>query len=144
MYVCPRLSLGPLLSVGILAVEPAGALDRGAVALRLQAPLVRGPAGLGRHALALRRGDRGPEQGGQPGPGRLAVGELAAVLRGSHGETPPASLPARRSAALVRAHSGSADDRSTSKESSTRLSAVLTDWPPGPDDREKRSCSSLP
>jgi hypothetical protein len=58
--------------------------------------------------------------------------------------TPPASRPASRSVILSRAHSGSATDRSTSKESSTRLSAVLTDWPPGPDDREKRSCSSLP
>ena len=29
-----------------------------------------------------------------------------------------------------------------SKESSTRLSVVLTDWPPGPEDRENRSRSS--
>jgi uncharacterized protein YbjQ (UPF0145 family) len=48
--------------------------------------------------------------------------------------TPPASRPARRSTALARAHSGSAEECSTSKESSTRLSVVLTDCPPGPDE----------
>ena len=30
-----------------------------------------------------------------------------------------------------------------SKESSTLLSVVLTDWPPGPEEREKRSRNSL-
>jgi hypothetical protein len=51
-----------------------------------------------------------------------------------------ASLPRARS----RASSGRLGDLSTSNESSTRLSVVLTDWPPGPDEREKRSSSSPP
>ena len=33
-------------------------------------------------------------------------------------------------------------DREISKDSSTRESVVLTPWPPGPDEREKRSDSS--
>src|SRR5215471_8163339 len=77
----------------------------------------------------------------------LAPCRLASWLRCSEAatvSTPPASRPASRSLILDRAQSGSTDDRPTSKESSTRLSAVLTDWPPGPDDLEKRSCSSLP
>src|SRR5437773_7316748 len=74
------------LSLGVSAVDAAGALDGGAVALGLQPPFVGAPAGPGRDARAPRRGDRVPEQGGQPGPGPLAVGELAALLGGGHGE----------------------------------------------------------
>jgi hypothetical protein len=58
--------------------------------------------------------------------------------------TPPASRRARRPSARSRAHAGSAAECARSKESSTRLPAVLTDWPPGPGDRENRSRSSPP
>ena len=68
------------------AVAAASALDGGAVALGLQPPFVGAPAGTGRDARALRRGDRVPEQGGEPGSGPLAVGELAALLGGGHRE----------------------------------------------------------
>src|SRR6266516_5504727 len=74
----------PLVGVG--AVAPASALDGGAIALGLQSPFVGAPAGTGRDARALRRGDRVPEQGRQPGPGPLAVGELATLLGGGHRE----------------------------------------------------------
>src|SRR5208282_6618561 len=74
------------LSLGFLAVVAAGALDRAAVVLALKAPFVRAPAGPGRDARALRRGNRVAEQGSQPGPGSLAVGQLAPLLRGGHRE----------------------------------------------------------
>jgi Domain of unknown function (DUF1707) len=77
---------GDQLSLGFPAVDAAGALDRAAVVLGLEAPFVRGPARPGRDTRASRRGNRVAEQGGQPGPGSLAVGQLAALLRGGHGE----------------------------------------------------------
>jgi hypothetical protein len=57
--------------------------------------------------------------------------------------TPSASRFSSRPSARRRAQSGSVGDRRTSNESSTRLSVVFTDCPPGPDEREKRSRSSL-
>jgi hypothetical protein len=56
--------------------------------------------------------------------------------------TPSLRRLARRARARRRAGSGSDGDRPTSNESSTRLSVVLTDCPPGPEEREKRSLSS--
>jgi hypothetical protein len=52
----------------------------------LQAPLVGTPAGPGWDARARRRGDRVPEQVGQPGPGGLPVGKLAALLGRGNGD----------------------------------------------------------
>jgi len=132
------------LSLGIPAVDAAPALDRGALAFTLEAALVRAPAGPGRDARALRRRDRVPEQAGEPRPGALAVGELAALLGGGHGEHAAGPPPGQPFGDPVPRPFGQRDRPPTSKESSTRLSAVLTDWPPGPDDREKRSRSSLP
>lgn len=77
---------GGQLLLGFPAVDAAGTLDRAAVVLGLQAPFVRAPAGPGRDARALQRGDRIAKQGSQPGSGSLAVGKLAALLRGGHGE----------------------------------------------------------
>jgi hypothetical protein len=57
--------------------------------------------------------------------------------------TPSVSLLASRRSARSRICSGSAADRRTSNDSSTRLSVVLTDCPPGPDDLENRSRNSL-
>ena len=53
--------------------------------------------------------------------------------------TPSVSRPASRPRARFFSRSGRDGDRAISKDSSTRLSVVFTDWPPGPDDREKRS-----
>jgi len=55
---------------------------------------------------------------------------------------PSASRAASRDSARVRSRSGSDGERAMSKDSSTRLSVVFTDCPPGPDDRENRSRSS--
>jgi len=57
--------------------------------------------------------------------------------------TPSVSLLASRRSARSRACSGSEGDRRTSNDNSTRLSVVLTDCPPGPEDRENRSRNSL-
>jgi len=56
--------------------------------------------------------------------------------------TPSVSRLASRATARLRSRSGRVGERSTSNDSSTRLSVVLTDWPPGPEERENRSCSS--
>jgi hypothetical protein len=56
--------------------------------------------------------------------------------------TPPTSLPARARIARSLSAGGSTDVAARSKDSSTRLSAVFTDCPPGPGDREKRHDSS--
>jgi hypothetical protein len=56
--------------------------------------------------------------------------------------TPPARRPCSRQSILLRSHSGTDRDRARSKDSSTRLSAVFTPCPPGPEDREKRSLKS--
>ena len=56
--------------------------------------------------------------------------------------TPSASRAASRARARSRSRSGRTVERATSNESSTRLSVVLTDWPPGPEERENRSRSS--
>lgn len=85
---------GPSELLGVSAVVAAGALGRGAVALGLQASLVRGPTGPGWDARALGRRDRIAEQGGQPGPGGLPVGQLATLLGRGHGEDTAGQPPA--------------------------------------------------
>jgi hypothetical protein len=56
--------------------------------------------------------------------------------------TPPVSRPARAFSARSLSTGGSDVVAARSKDSSTRLSAVLTDCPPGPGDLEKRQDSS--
>ena len=56
--------------------------------------------------------------------------------------TPLDSLPDSAASARSRSTGGSAAVPARSKESSAWLSVVLTDWPPGPDDRENRQESS--
>ena len=56
---------------------------------------------------------------------------------------PSVSRRPRASTTLLRCVSLSTDEVATSNTSSTRLSVVLTPWPPGPADRLKRSRSSL-
>ncbi|MFK4596591.1 transposase [Streptomyces pristinaespiralis] len=56
--------------------------------------------------------------------------------------TPPTIRPASRSSARSFQTGGSASVLARSKRSSTCESLVLTCWPPGPEDREKRHMSS--
>lgn len=56
--------------------------------------------------------------------------------------TPAMSRGPRRVTSLSRWPSDSAAEAATFHESSTRLSEVLTCWPPGPEDRENRQPSS--
>src|SRR5215467_8080813 len=56
--------------------------------------------------------------------------------------TPPTSLPSSAARARRFSTGGSAAVPATSKESSARVSAVLTDCPPGPGDLENRQVSS--
>lgn len=56
--------------------------------------------------------------------------------------TPSVSRPASARSARSFAVGGRAEVPARSKDSSTLLSAVLTDWPPGPGDLEKRHVSS--
>jgi hypothetical protein len=56
--------------------------------------------------------------------------------------TPPTNLPESRSSARDRCTGPSAVVPATSRLSSTRESAVFTDWPPGPDERLNRHRSS--
>lgn len=56
--------------------------------------------------------------------------------------TPPVSRAASARRARSLSTGPSASERATSYETSTRLSVVLTDCPPGPDDRENRQDSS--
>jgi hypothetical protein len=56
--------------------------------------------------------------------------------------TPSARRPARAPSARSFSGCGSASDVAMSNESSAWLSVVLTDCPPGPDDRENRQDSS--
>jgi len=56
--------------------------------------------------------------------------------------TPSTSLPVNACSARCLWPGGSAAEFATSKDSSTRLSVVFTDWPPGPGDLENRQDSS--
>jgi hypothetical protein len=56
--------------------------------------------------------------------------------------TPRDNRPDSAASARSRSTGGSAAVPAISKESSAWLSVVLTDWPPGPDDRENRQESS--
>jgi hypothetical protein len=58
---------------------------------------------------------------------------------GEHAVDEPPGQPAHRPAPEG---VGQRRERSTSNDSSARLSVVLTDCPPGPDEREKRHDSS--
>lgn len=56
--------------------------------------------------------------------------------------TPSVRRPRSRHSIRYRKCSGTDEERATSKDSSTRLSVVLTPCPPGPDDLENRSLRS--
>jgi hypothetical protein len=56
--------------------------------------------------------------------------------------TPSTSLPSSARIARSFSSSGKTSDEARSYESSTRLSVVFTDWPPGPGDLENRHDSS--
>jgi Protein of unknown function (DUF2510) len=56
--------------------------------------------------------------------------------------TPSTRRLPSRSSARARTTGPSDGERATSKDSSTLLSVVFTDWPPGPEEREKRHPSS--
>ena len=82
----------------------------------------RMPASLSRAAARLRDWDR--------------CSEAAITIR------PPTSRPSRLCSRRARCGSLKADEDAGSNRSSTRLSVVLTDCPPGPGEREKRSSNS--
>src|SRR5215475_11773229 len=56
--------------------------------------------------------------------------------------TPPTSRSASAAIARRCSKGGNASEPNRSNESSARVSAVLTDWPPGPGDLENRQVSS--
>ena len=68
---------------------------------------------------------------------QLAVAQLAALVLGDRAHVGPAFATTRRFCPSV-----SADDASTSKTASTRVSDVFACCPPGPLEREKRSSIS--
>ena len=84
--------------------------------------------------LRWRRRDRDSEDLGHPLQGRLPVPELRPLLRRRHREQAvdePAGEPIQRTLACT---GPKALVLATSTLSSTRVSAVLTDCPPGPDE----------
>jgi hypothetical protein len=119
--------------------------------IRLMSERRRLAASLRSRAARLGRVARRGAGGGAVASVRMAASLLAAACRLRSWErcseavtvrTPPASLPDRARSARSLSTGGSADVAAKSKESSTRLSAVLTDCPPGPGDLEKRHDSS--
>jgi hypothetical protein len=102
-------------------------------------------------AARLGRVARRGAGGGAVASVRMAASLLAAACRLRNWDrcseavtvsTPSTSLPPRARNARSLSTGGSADVAARSKESSTRLSAVFTDCPPGPGDREKRHDNS--
>ena len=119
--------------------------------MRLTSERRRLAASLRSRAARLGRVARRGAGGGAVASVRMAVSLLAAAWRLRNWDrcseavtvsTPSISLPARARNARSLSTGGSEDVAARSKESSTRLSAVFTDCPPGPGDREKRQDSS--
>ena len=122
---------------------PAQRLGLAAALLAGQPALLRAAGRPGRPPARGRGSARLGEQLGQPGAGGLAVAVLGAVLR-RRDRQHPVDQPVRRAgpAAGRAARRAAPRSRRTSKLSSTRESAVFTDWPPGPLDRLNRQASS--
>ena len=127
-------------SVDLLVADPAAQrLGVTALLLGLQPPLLRAAGRAGRPArwrgwregLAQQR--RRAARGRRPGCGAAS---------GAPRRRWPPRRPASAAAPGARCASVSVDAVRTSYSSSTRLSRVLTDWPPGPGEREKRSTRS--
>ena len=90
-----------------------------------------------------RRGERGRGAGRPAARGRRPGCGAGSGARRRRRRAARRSAAGRGCAAPgARCGSVSAADDATSYSSSTRLSVVLTDWPPGPEDRENRSTSS--
>ena len=120
--------------------------------LRLAAPLLgrqpsllRAAGGPGGPTGCRRGSHRVAQQVGHPLARGHPVAALLAVLRRGHDEQPAADEPrVERPQHPAPLGLGEPGEGATSSSSSTRLSAVLTPWPPGPDDRENRSTSRSP
>ena len=118
----------------------AALLGLRAALLLVEAPLL-GAGGWAWWGGAGAAGRRPPRSGASAIRSRAAR-RLASWARCSHAATvttPSTSRPSSRASIRARVVSGSDGERATSKESSTRESAVFTPWPPGPDERENRS-----
>jgi hypothetical protein len=157
-----KLRYSPLTSDGIglgsLVPKPRGAAGQCLTGyspsgrrMRLVSERCFFAASLRSRAARLGRVARRGGGGGAVASVRIAASLLAAACRLRSWErcseavtvsTPPASLPASARSARSLSSGGSADVEARSKDSSTRLSAVLTDCPPGPGDLEKRQDSS--
>jgi polyphosphate glucokinase len=108
-------------------------LELRAAALALQPPFDRAARGPGRPTRAGGRRERLGE--GSRSGARRAARRFCSCERCSLAvtvSTPSTSRLASRSSALACRAGGSAVVRARSHDSSTRLSLVLTDWPPGP------------
>ena len=114
----------------------ASSAGRAASSPRCGAPASRGWAWCG--AGRRRWGEGRAEHRGQPLAGGLPVAQLLPVLARGDGQDAvdqAAAEPVGEPLPLVSVSPGIS---SGATDSSTRESAVLTPWPPGPDDRENR------
>src|SRR5262249_31954995 len=133
-----------------VAGGPAHPLGLPAPLLGLDARVDRGAGRPGRPPGWGRRLDRLGDQGGEAFLRRAPVLQLGAVFGGGHRQhtvdepaaQPPRTRPPGRCPAGAFSASGGAALASRFQRSSTRESAVLTDCPPGPPERENRQVSS--
>jgi hypothetical protein len=152
-----KLRYSPLTSDGIgphgggRKLKSAAGYSSSGLRMRLTSERRRLAASLRSRAARLGRVSRRGADGGAVALARMAASLLAAAWRLRNWDrcseavtvsTPSTSLPARVRNARSLSSGGSEDVAARSKESSTRLSAVFTDCPPGPGDREKRHDSS--